>query len=227
MLMKDLENLRAAGVARTAPQQAAQAGEIPSSAEEIAQRRAASRSHLHQRLAVGLLYILLGAAATAVALILIVRYPDSGPALFAVQLTGVLGGPTAVLMALIWMFALVRRLRGVRLRAWTAYPARSASLGVGPLRLTVVGIDVTRTTTLVIFPEVLFRRRIRRLVARDGQILVLWPRRGKIFDHLWYAGATGRPIFSDQPAAATGAQRYWERRGLAALNQASERAPRT
>jgi hypothetical protein len=180
---------------------------------------AASRSYLRRRLLYVFLLTLGGIAATVGAAILIVDHQDSGPALFAVQITGLLGGPTAVGAALVWLFALSRRLRGVRLREWTSYPARSASLGFGPVRLTVVGFEMKSMGTFVIFPELWFRARIRRLVAREGQILVLEPRRGKTFDHVWYAGASGQPVFSDQPPLSHRAQSFWERKAVAALNR--------
>lgn len=197
--------------------------EIPLTATELAQRRAASRSYLHRILGTVFLLILVSSAAIAGAYLLIVRYPDSGPGMFAIQFTGLLGGPTAIFMALIWLIATVRRLRGVRLRDWTAYPARSASLGFGPIRWTVVGIDITPTTTLVIFPEQPLRCRIRRRVAREGKALVLWPRPGKAFDIRWYAGIGGRPVYSDYLAPSLTLTSYWERRGLEALDRAGTR----
>ncbi len=46
--------------------------------------------------------------------------------------------------------------------------ARSTSHGSGALLLTVVGIDLSPTTTVVIYPEQLFRGGSRRFVAREG-----------------------------------------------------------
>lgn len=218
--MKDLENSAQGGITtRAILQRGTPNAEVPSADGDSASHRAASRSFLRRRVVDGLLLIVVGVAATAGALVLIVDHQDSGPALFAVQITGLLGGPVAVGAAVVWLFALARRIRGVRLRQWTAYPARSASLGFGPVRWTVVGIEITPTTTFVIFPEQLFRGGIRRLVAREGQVLLLRPRHGKVLDHLWYAGASGRPVFSDQSALSSAAQGYWQRRGLAALNR--------
>jgi hypothetical protein len=74
-----------------------------------------------------------GVAATTGASVLIVDHQDSGPALFTVQIIGLLGGPTVVRAALVWLFAIVRRLRGVRLRQWRAYPARSPQSREGPV----------------------------------------------------------------------------------------------
>jgi len=215
----DFEKAGRRGLAGRAVRLGAAENADPAADVEAAARRAASRSYLRRRVRDGLLLVLVGVAATVGAVVLIVAHQESGPPLFTVQITGLLGGPALVRAALVWLFALVRRIRGVRRRQWSAYPARSTSLGFGPVRWTVVGIDITPTTTLVIFPEQLFRSGIRRRVAREGQVLMLWPRRGRLFDHCWYAGVSGRPVFSELGGMSIAAANWWERRGLAALNR--------
>lgn len=179
--------------------------------------RAKSRMALRRagRHAAGTLVI--GCALTALALVLIDRYPSSGTALFAVQLAAILIGPVVAVVGLFWLGLLARRRRAIRLRTWREYPARAATLHVGPFRLTTVGLTLPSGMTWVIFPEQVYRSRIRRLVDRDGRLLLLLPRPGHTFDRLLFAGAGGGPVFVDQPGMITGVQSYWERRALRAL----------
>lgn len=159
--------------------------------------------------------VLIGIVLTALALVLIDRYPDSGPALFAVQLAAILTGPVLAGLGLVWLFLLARRRRAIRLRTWQEFPARAATLHIGPFRLTTVGLTLPSGMTWVIFPEQIYRTRVRRTVERDGRVLMLLPRPGHTFEPLVFASASGGRVFGDQPGM--GAQPYWERRALRAL----------
>ena len=95
------------------------------------------------------------------------------------------------------------------------FPARASTLHVGPFRLTTVGLTLPSGMTWVIFPEQIYRTRVRRMVERDGRMLMLLPRPGHNVDWLVFADASGSRVFGDQPGMA--AQPYWEHRALRAL----------
>lgn len=94
--------------------------------------------------------------------------------------------------------------------------AADFAVRAGPLSITAVGLQVGDGTE-VLFPEAPYRRRIRRLVQREGRVLVLEPRPGHIFDPELFAGPSGRPLFKSQPAKSGGAQAWWSDRARAAL----------
>lgn len=218
--MKDLDNTTGGRMSAQALLRAPANTIGPADSAEADARTAAARAYLRARAWWAAVLVLVAAAATVLGGVLIVANPDSGGGLFAAQLVLILCGPVGVCFALGRMYVLARRRRAVRLRQWRAFPARSAALGLGRLRLTVVGIDLAPGATYVIFPEQLLRGRVRRLVEREGQVLVLWPRSGHVLDRVLFAGADGRPVFADYPAMAGGAQGFWERRGQAALDRA-------
>ena len=145
-------------------------------------------------------------------------YPkNSAAALLTVEITGMMAGPPMFVVGMVWMFKVVRRRQQVQVRHWVAYPARSAVMRYGPLRRTVVGLEITPTATLVIYPEEWFRSRVRRLVEREGELLVLLPRPDKVLAPFLYAGPSGSPVFAENRALAADPQRFGERRGLVAL----------
>jgi hypothetical protein len=179
--------------------------------------RAKTRAAMNPAASYAVHALLAGCALTAVALVLIDHYPDSGPALFAVQVAAVLAGPMLAVTGVFWLFRLARRRRAIRHRAWREVPARAAVLRAGPFRLTVVGLTLPSGKTWVVFPQRLGRSRIRRLVERDERLLVLMPRPGHLLDQPLFAGVSGSPVFVDQHPIATTAQSYWERRAKRAL----------
>lgn len=162
---------------------------------------------------------------------------NSNPAVLTIELIGLMGGLPALIFGLGWFVRLVRRRRQVQLGHWVAYPARSTVMRQGPLRTTVVGLEITPTATLVLFPEHQFRSRIRRLVEREGQLLVLVSPHAKIAvgslvlveslaDRFLFAGPSGQPVFAETGTHATAIQRQQtEQLGLAALARATGSAP--
>jgi hypothetical protein len=156
---------------------------------------------------------------------------DSNPVVLLFETTGICAGPVLFVFGLCWLFRIVGRRRRVQLGQWVAYPARVAIVRLGPLWWTVVGLEITPTATVVIYPEQLFRSRIRRLVEREGQLLVLvLPPDSPAW--FLYAGPSGRPVFAEM-ARTTGRYGSWqvqeqrdedERPALAALARARDSA---
>jgi len=189
-------------------------GEAP---DEVARSEVAARDVRRQLWRHPLWTTLVGAGWMWGALWLMGNYTESShPVILAVEVFGLMGAPIVFLVGVFWMVVVAGERRDVRRRHWVDYPAHSATMRYGPLRRTVVGVEITPTTTLVLFPEFWFRGRIRRLVEQEGQVLVLLPRSKKLNQTNMYAGPTGRPVFRDNDLASD-VQGFWEPRGLAAL----------
>lgn len=183
----------------------------------LGSRRAGARAYLGRHAWYAAVLVVVAVAATVLGGVLIGRDPESGPALFAVQFFLILCGPVGLIYALGWAWVMLLRRRSVRLRQWRAFPARSASLGHGTL--TVVGIELAPGATWVIYPEQILRSRVRRLVEREGKLLVLMPRPGHLNLGFLYGGPDGHPVFADYSGMTEWG--YWVRHGLAALDRAS------
>ncbi len=162
---------------------------------ELRPARRRSFSYLRHCAALAVLLGLLAAGYTVVAVVLIDRHPDSGPALFAVQITGLLGGPVCLVVAVAWLIAVWRRRRLIRQGEWVRYPARSACIVAGPLRVSVIAVQTGDPRPVLLFPEAPYVRRIRRAVTRDGAVLVLGSRRRRLPGGALYAAGSGAPLF--------------------------------
>ena len=210
---------------------------LPKATAESADRHAAALSYFRRqawRYPVG--WIVGSVISIWAALWLITEHTtNSHPAVLTIELTGLMGGIPAFFFGLGWLLNIDSRRRQVQQGQWVAYPARSAILRQGPLRSTVVGLEITPTVILVVYPEPYFRRRIRRLVEREGQLLVLVHPPAKVavgshggpvkvergWHRILYAGPSGRPVFAENGSQASDQLRQEsEGRGLAALARA-------
>lgn len=155
----------------------------------------------------------LSGVAMAVGAVLLILSPWSDVGVVVgVILFGLIGGFTLAVASAGRLVILARRRRILRGREWFVCRAEAIAMPIGPLKATAVAVfDEADDVAIVVWPETIGRRSIRRLVQREGFVLQAGQRPGRAFDGPIYAGLSGAPVYANsQGALSPGIQAWWD-----------------